>query len=236
MEYKYIAGGVAVLIVVSLFVYFFFFHNKKKDTGEQTGDTGEQTGDTGDTQRDTKKERNIILKNLFDEFFDRVDEKYTLRTTSPGIQIIEMVVGNVLKVVEELMQLPDLKWATENVIFDDVEIDKINSVISPVFDCVADKIRTVGEDSDLLNQWNDKLDNNDVSLTKGEDGIFIKKIREEGPNYFKNCIDQNITDESRSTIANEYNTLIRNYNNAHNTSHTEIKSEDVDIGILFDEF
>jgi len=204
MNKKLIAGGGAILlIIVALSVYFLFFYKNGSSNGN--GKEGK-------------------LTDVFDDFFKRMDEKYTIKSNKAAIQMLELVVGNSLKVAEEFLELPDIKWALENQLFDGVNIPNINNAISPVFDCMANKVKAVGQDQTLIDQWNAfDVDTNGLD---GSEPVFVLGMASRFNGDMMSCFQSEITDERISAFRTEYNKIIGNVNEANDTQ-IEMMSADV---------
>lgn len=183
-----IIGIVSLVIILALSVYFIFIH---------------KSGSSNNTEADR-------ISNVFDDFFSRMDEKYEIKSTKVGLQIMESIVGNSLKVAEEVLELPDIKWGLENLLFDGVDVNKINNAISPVFDCMAQKVRTIGQDPELIQEWESMLDQDLTSESASITSVFTNKLGKNAQNDIISCIEQNITSDEISTIRTEFNIVADN--------------------------
>lgn len=183
-----IIGIVALVIILALSVYFIFIH---------------KSGSSNNTEADR-------ISNVFNDFFSRMDEKYEIKSSKVGLQIMESIVGNSLKVAEEVLELPDVKWSLENLLFDGVDVNKINNAISPVFDCMAQKVRTIGQDPELIQEWESMLDQDLTSESASITSVFANKLGENARNDIKSCIEQNVTSDEISTIRTEFNIVANN--------------------------
>lgn len=184
-----VSGGVIILIIIAVSVYFLFFY--KSDTPQGNGGK---------------------ITSVFDDFFKRMDEKYTIKSDKAAVQFLELLVGNTLKIAEEFLELPDIKWALENQLLEGVNVPNINNAISPVFDCMANKVKEVGQDPDLIAQWNEfDVDTNGF---ENSEPVFFLGVAQKFNTDMMSCIQSEATEERLSVFRTEYNKIIGNINDA----------------------
>jgi len=207
--------------------------SKSNETDEDSNSNEtDEASNSNETDEASNSSETDIISNVVHKFINTMDEKYEkyeIKSSKISVQIMETIVGNSLKVVEEVLQLPDVKWILENLMFEDVNVNVINNAISPVFDCMAAKVKNVGEDPELNTQWSEILENYLTSEDADIMTIFVTKVSETTQNDIESCLQQEMTDDTFSDLRTEYNTVIDNLNKGNQYNNYERMPDSINI-------
>lgn len=136
------------------------------------------------------------IEKMFSDFFGKV-ESYEIQSDDKKIQFLEIMVGQGLKILEEVVQFPDIKWALDNKVFNNIDLKKINNVITPYVDCLKTKLNEFRNDQELYSLFEEKKTGDTFDTTSP---VFMNELSNRLPLMLFDCFKGNFSEEHYDVI------------------------------------